>query len=161
MSWLDIINLIVSNRNTQKLLTKAATGLMQPENMKYVVKGGAAVLGVLGAVSVGAAGYVGAALIVEKIKIKRLNRETLEEAAKKQFERYCAEKIKENFEKGKFSKVDIGLKKSTIHRDAQGRTYLSLIEDKKSLICSELEYESIDSELDNLLSKNINKYLII
>ncbi|MDO4702827.1 hypothetical protein [Tannerella sp.] len=161
MSWLDIINLIVSNRNTQKLLTKAATGLMQPENMKCVVKGGAAVLGVLGAVSVGAVGSVGVALIVEKIKIKRLNRKTLEENAKKQFERYCGEKIKESFEKGKFSKVDIGLKKSTIHRDTQGRTYLSLMEGKKTLACNELEYESIDIELDNLLNKNINKYLIV
>ena len=178
MNWWDVVqSFIPGNEWKRYTLIGDATqqlskGLMNMDRdtLKGIVSlGGAA----LGGAALGAGLVAGGIYIAEKIKVWKLNREIAKQKVKEELRKKMAiemnqmlsKMIKERLKAGDSSVANIGLSSCDdyIQRTSEGRTFIGvkLPGREQSILAREIDYDSIDPDLDRQLNNNVNRCLVL
>ena len=120
---------------------------MDREALKSIVSLGGAVLG---GAALGAGLVAGGVYIAEKIKV---------------WNRMLSKMIEDNRKAGNYSIANIGLSDCDdyVQRTSDGRTFVGvkLPGREQSILAREIDYDSIDPELDRQLNNNVNRCLVL
>ena len=143
---------------------------MDRDTLKGIVSLGGAVLG---GAALGAGLVAGGVYIAEKIKVWKLNREIAKQKVKEELRkklaiemnRILSPMIKERLEAGDSSVANIGLSDCDdyVERTSEGRTFIGvkLPGREQSILAREIDYDSIDPELDRQLNNRVNHCLVL
>ena len=143
---------------------------MDREALKGIVSLGGAVLG---GAALGAGLVAGGVYIAEKIKVWKLNREIAKQKVKEELRKKLAIEMNRMLSKivtdlkesGDFSveKVRLSECDDYVERTSEGRTFIGvkLPGREQSILAREIDYDSIDPELDRQLNNNVNRCLVL
>ena len=143
---------------------------MDREALKSIVSLGGAVLG---GAALGAGLVAGGVYIAEKIKVWKLNREIAKQKVKEELRKKLAIEMNRMLSKivtdlkesGDFSveKVRLSECDDYVERTSDGRTFIGvkLPGREQSILAREIDYDSIDPELDRQLNNNVNRCLVL
>ena len=141
---------------------------MDKDTLKSVVSLGGAILG---GAALGAGLVSGGVYIAEKIKVWKLNREIAKQKVKEELRkkkaiemnRILSNMVTDLKERGDFSVDKVGLCDDYIQRTSDGRTFVGvkLPGREQSILAQEIDYDSIDPELDRQLNNNVNRCLVL
>ena len=178
MNWWDVVQAFLPGNEWRKysLMGDAAQQLskglmnMDRDTLKGIVSLGGAVLG---GAALGAGLVAGGVYIAEKIKVWKLNREIAKQKVKEELRkklaiemnRILSPMIKERLEAGDSSVANIGLSDCDdyVERTSEGRTFIGvkLPGREQSILAREIDYDSIDPELDRQLNNRVNHCLVL
>ena len=178
MNWWDIVQAFLPGNEWRKysLMGDAAQQLskglmnMDREALKGIVSLGGAVLG---GAALGAGLVAGGVYIAEKIKVWKLNREIAKQKVKEELRKKLAIEMNRMLSKivtdlkesGDFSveKVRLSECDDYVERTSDGRTFVGvkLPGREQSILAREIDYDSIDPELDRQLNNNVNRCLVL
>ena len=142
---------------------------MDREALKSIVSLGGAVLG---GAALGAGLVAGGVYIAEKIKVWKLNREIAKQKAEElrkkkaiEMNRMLSNMVTDLKKRGDFSVDKVGLSNCDdyIQRTSDGRTFVGvkLPGREQSILAREIDYDSIDPELDRQLNNRVNHCLVL
>ena len=178
MNWWDIVQAFLPGGEWRKysVMNDAAQQLskglmnMDREALKSIVSLGGAVLG---GAALGAGLVAGGVYIAEKIKVWKLNREIAKQKVKEELRKKLAIEMNRMLSKivtdlkesGDFSveKVRLSECDDYVERTSDGRTFIGvkLPGREQSILAREIDYDSIDPELDRQLNNNVNRCLVL
>ena len=178
MNWWDIVQAFLPGGEWRKysVMNDAAQQLskglmnMDRDTLKSVVSLGGAILG---GAALGAGLVAGGAYIAEKIKVWKLNREIAKQKVKEELRkklaiemnRMLSNMVTDLKKRGDFSVDKVGLANCDdyIQRTSDGRTFVGvkLPGREQSILAREIDYDSIDPELDRQLNNNVNRCLVL
>lgn len=178
MNWWDVVQAFLPGNEWRKysLMGDAAQQLskglmnMDREALKGIVSLGGAVLG---GAALGAGLVAGGVYIAEKIKVWKLNREIAKQKVKEELRKKLAIEMNRMLSKivtdlkesGDFSveKVRLSECDDYVERTSDGRTFVGvkLPGREQSILAREIDYDSIDPELDRQLNNNVNRCLVL
>ena len=178
MNWWDVVQAFLPGNEWRKysLMGDAAQQLskglmnMDREALKGIVSLGGAVLG---GAALGAGLVAGGVYIAEKIKVWKLNREIAKQKVKEELRKKLAIEMNRMLSKivtdlkesGDFSveKVRLSECDDYVERTSEGRTFIGvkLPGREQSILAREIDYDSIDPELDRQLNNNVNRCLVL
>lgn len=178
MNWWDIVQAFLPGGEWRKysVMNDAAQQLskglmnMDRDTLKSVVSLGGAILG---GAALGAGLVAGGVYIAEKIKVWKLNREIAKQKVKEELRkklaiemnRMLSKMIEDNRKAGNYSIANIGLSDCDdyIQRTSDGRTFVGvkLPGREQSILAQEIDYDSIDPELDRQLNNRVNHCLVL
>lgn len=178
MNWWDVVQAFLPGGEWRKysVMNDAAQQLskglmnMDREALKSIVSLGGAVLG---GAALGAGLVAGGVYIAEKIKVWKLNREIAKQKVKEELRKKLAIEMNRMLSKivtdlkesGDFSveKVRLSECDDYVERTSDGRTFIGvkLPGREQSILAREIDYDSIDPELDRQLNNNVNRCLVL
>ena len=178
MNWWDIVQAFLPGGEWRKysVMNDAAQQLskglmnMDRDTLKGIVSLGGAILG---GAALGAGLVAGGAYIAEKIKVWMLNREIAKQKVKEELRkklaiemnRMLSNMVTDLKKRGDFSVDKVGLSNCDdyIQRTSDGRTFVGvkLPGREQSILAREIDYDSIDPELDRQLNNNVNRCLVL
>lgn len=178
MNWWDIVQAFLPGGEWRKysVMNDAAQQLskglmnMDRDTLKSVVSLGGAILG---GAALGAGLVSGGVYIAEKIKVWKLNREIAKQKVKEELRkkkaiemnRMLSSMVTDLKERGDFSVDKVGLSECDDYaqRTSDGRTFIGvkLPGREQSILAQEIDYDSIDPELDRQLNNNVNRCLVL
>lgn len=142
---------------------------MDRDTLKGIVSLGGAVLG---GAALGGGLVAGGVYIAEKIKVWKLNREIAKQKAEElrkekaiEMNRMLSKMVTDLKERGDFSveKVRLSECDDYVQRTSEGRTFIGvkLPGREQSILAQEIDYDSIDPELDRQLNNRVNHCLVL
>lgn len=178
MNWWDIVQAFLPGGEWRKysVMNDAAQQLskglmnMDRDTLKSVVSLGGAILG---GAALGAGLVSGGVYIAEKIKVWKLNREIAKQKVKEELRkkkaiemnRILSNMVTDLKERGDFSVDKVGLSECDdyVQRTPEGRTFIGvkLPGREQSILAQEIDYDSIDPELDRQLNNRVNHCLVL
>lgn len=177
MNWWDIVQAFLPGGEWRKysVMNDAAQQLskglmnMDRDTLKGIVSLGGAVLG---GAALGGGLVAGGVYIAEKIKVWKLNREIAKQKAEElrkkkaiEMNQMLSKMVTDLKESGDFSveKVRLSECDDYVERTSEGRTFIGvkLPGREQSILAQEIDYDSIDPELDRQLNNNVNRCLVL
>lgn len=178
MNWWDIVQAFLPGGEWRKysVMNDAAQQLskglmnMDRDTLKGIVSLGGAILG---GAALGGGLVAGGVYIAEKIKVWKLNREIAKQKVKEELRKKLAIEMNQMLSKmvtdlkesGDFSveKVRLSECDDYVERTSDGRTFIGvkLPGREQSILAREIDYDSIDPELDRQLNNNVNRCLVL